>query len=100
MEGTVDHAAFYRLSALYDWDDFIYTHISARVPEHHFLIKLFGLMFEEITASSLVKVDLDGNVLISPKAAQERGTAPDEPGTQAGRRRSLARRSRLGSGAS
>src|SRR5262245_20296933 len=61
----VDLAAFYRLSALYGWDDFIYTHISARVPgpEHHFLINPFGLMFDEITASSLVKVDLDGNVI-------------------------------------
>lgn len=61
----VDLAAFYRLSTLYGWDDFIYTHISARVPgpEHHFLINPFGLMFDEITASSLVKVDLDGNVI-------------------------------------
>jgi ribulose-5-phosphate 4-epimerase/fuculose-1-phosphate aldolase len=61
----VDLAAFYRLSALFGWDDLIYTHISARVPgpEHHFLINPFGLMFEEITASSLVKVDLDGNVI-------------------------------------
>jgi ribulose-5-phosphate 4-epimerase/fuculose-1-phosphate aldolase len=60
-----DLAAFYRLSALYGWDDFIYTHISARVPgpDHHFLINPFGLMFDEITASSLVKVDLDGNVI-------------------------------------
>ena len=60
----VDLAAFYRLSAVYGWDDFIYTHISARVPgpDHHFLINPFGLTFDEITASSLVKVDLDGNV--------------------------------------
>jgi ribulose-5-phosphate 4-epimerase/fuculose-1-phosphate aldolase len=61
----VDLAAFYRLAALYGWDDFIYTHISARVPgpDHHFLINPFGLMFEEITASSLVKVDLDGTII-------------------------------------
>lgn len=61
----VDLAAFYRLSALYGWDDYIYTHISARVPgpDHHFLINPFGLMFEEITASSLVKVDIDGNII-------------------------------------
>lgn len=61
----VDLAAFYRLSALYGWDDFIFTHISARVPrpEHHFLINPYGLMFEEITASSLVKIDLDANVI-------------------------------------
>lgn len=61
----VDLAAFYRLSALYGWDDFIYTHISARVPgpSQHFLINPFGLMFDEITASSLVKVDIDGQVV-------------------------------------
>lgn len=64
-KARVDLAAFYRLSALYGWDDFIYTHISARVPgpEHHFLINPFGLMFDEITASSLVKVDIDGNII-------------------------------------
>lgn len=61
----VDLAAFYRLSALYGWDDLIFTHISARVPgpDHHFLINPFGLAFDEITASSLVKVDLDGNLI-------------------------------------
>lgn len=58
----VDLAATYRLVAHYGWDDLIFTHISARVPgpEHHFLINPYGMMFEEITASSLVKVDLDG----------------------------------------
>jgi len=57
-----DLAACYRLVALYGWDDLIFTHISARVPgpEHHFLINPYGLMFEEITASSLVKIGLDG----------------------------------------
>ena len=61
----VDLAAFYRLAALHGWDDLIFTHISARVPgpEEHFLINPFGLMFEEITASSLVKVDLAGTVI-------------------------------------
>ncbi len=61
----VDLAAFYRLSALYGWDDLIFTHISARVPgpDHHFLINPYGLGFDEITASSLVKVDLDGNLI-------------------------------------
>lgn len=61
----VDLAAFYRLSAIHGWDDLIFTHISARVPgpEHHFLINPFGLGFDEITASSLVKVDLDGNLV-------------------------------------
>ena len=58
----VDLAACYRLVAMYGWDDLIFTHISARVPgpDHHFLINPYGMMFGEITASSLVKVDLDG----------------------------------------
>jgi ribulose-5-phosphate 4-epimerase/fuculose-1-phosphate aldolase len=62
-------AACYRLVALYHWDDLIFTHISARVPgpEHHFLINPYGMLFEEITASSLVKVDLAGHkVMDSP----------------------------------
>ncbi len=61
----VDLAACYRLVALYGWDDLIFTHISARVPgpEHHFLINPYGLMFREITASSLVKVDLQGRAV-------------------------------------
>jgi ribulose-5-phosphate 4-epimerase/fuculose-1-phosphate aldolase len=61
----IDLAACYRLVALYGWDDLIFTHISARVPgpEHHFLINPYGMMFEEITASSLIKVDADGNAL-------------------------------------
>ncbi len=55
----VDLAACYRLIALYGWDDLVFTHISARVPgpEHLFLINPYGMLFEEITASSLVKVD-------------------------------------------
>jgi ribulose-5-phosphate 4-epimerase/fuculose-1-phosphate aldolase len=59
----VNLAACYRLVALYGWDDLIFTHISARVPgpEHYFLINPYGLMFNEITASNLVKVDLDGH---------------------------------------
>jgi len=61
----VDLAACYRLVALYGWSDLVFTHISARVPgpEHHFLINPYGLMFDEITASSLVKVDQDCNKL-------------------------------------
>jgi len=61
-EQRVNLAACYRLVAHYHWDDLIFTHISARVPgpEHHFLINPYGMMFEEITASSLVKVDLQG----------------------------------------
>jgi len=68
-EVRVNLAAAYRLVALYGWDDLVFTHISARVPgpEHHFLINPYGMMFEEITASSLIKVDLDGNkVSVSP----------------------------------
>ena len=62
----VDLAAAYRLVALYGWRDLIFTHISARIPgpEHHFLINPYGLMFDEITASSLVKVDQDCNKLM------------------------------------
>jgi len=58
----VDLAACYRLVALFGWDDLIFTHISARVPgpEHHFLINPYGMLFDEITASSLVKIDLQG----------------------------------------
>ncbi len=58
----IDLAAAYRAVALYGWDDLVFTHISARVPgpEHHFLINPYGLLFEEITASNLVKIDLDG----------------------------------------
>ena len=62
-ERRVDLAACYRLVARFGWDDLIFTHISARVPGpgHHFLINPYGLMFDEITASSLVKVDLEGH---------------------------------------
>ncbi len=61
----VDLAAAYRLVALHGWDDLVFTHISARVPgqEGQFLINPYGLMFDEITASSLVKVDQEGNKL-------------------------------------
>jgi ribulose-5-phosphate 4-epimerase/fuculose-1-phosphate aldolase len=59
----VDLAAAYRLVALHGWDDLIFTHLSARVPgkDHHFLINPYGLMFDEVTASSLVKIDLHGD---------------------------------------
>jgi ribulose-5-phosphate 4-epimerase/fuculose-1-phosphate aldolase len=61
----IDLAAAYRLVALFHWDDLVFTHISARVPgeEGAFLINPYGLLFEEITASSLVKVDALGNKL-------------------------------------
>ena len=59
-------AATYRLCAIYGWTDLVFTHISARLPdengEHRFLINPYGLMFEEITASSLVKIDMNGAI--------------------------------------
>jgi len=65
-----DLAAAYRLVAHYGWDDMIFTHISARVPDEqgHFLINPYGLLFDEITASSLVKVDHDGHAVIQTGA--------------------------------
>ena len=61
----VDLAAAYRLVHHFGWDDLVFTHISARVPgpEHQFLINPFGLMFDEICASNLVKIDLEGNIV-------------------------------------
>jgi ribulose-5-phosphate 4-epimerase/fuculose-1-phosphate aldolase len=62
----VDLAAAYRLVAEYGWDDLIFTHISARVSDsdHCFLINPYGMLFEEVTASSLVKIDLDGKKMM------------------------------------
>jgi ribulose-5-phosphate 4-epimerase/fuculose-1-phosphate aldolase len=63
-ETRVDLAAAYQLAAMFRWTDLIYTHFSARVPgTEHILINAYGLMFDEITASNLVKIDLKGNVL-------------------------------------
>ena len=64
-QARVDLAALYRLVALYGWDDLIFTHISMRVPEEdeHFLINPYGFLFEEITASSLVKVNPAGEII-------------------------------------
>src|SRR5712675_119557 len=63
----VDLAAAYQLGALYKWTDLIYTHFSARVPgSEDFLINAYGLMFDEITASNLVKIDHHGKVLDDP----------------------------------
>ena len=60
----VDLAACYRLLQMHGWDDLIHTHISARIPgTEHILINAFGLAFEEITASNLVKIDIDGNII-------------------------------------
>jgi ribulose-5-phosphate 4-epimerase/fuculose-1-phosphate aldolase len=63
QELRVDLAACYRLVAHYGWDDLVFTHISVRLPgpDHHFLINPYGMLFDEITASSLVKIDLHGN---------------------------------------
>ncbi len=62
----VDLAAAYRLVDYYGWTDMIFTHLSARVPgpEHHFLINPYGMTFDEVTASNLVKIDLEGNVVM------------------------------------
>src|SRR3982751_287250 len=67
-EARVDLAACYRLAARFRMTDLIYTHISARVPgpEQHFLINAYGLLFDEIKASTLVKVTLDGEVIDDP----------------------------------
>jgi ribulose-5-phosphate 4-epimerase/fuculose-1-phosphate aldolase len=60
----VDLAACYRLIALHGWDDLIYTHVSVRIPDtEHVLINAFGLRFDEITASNLVKIDMAGNIV-------------------------------------
>ncbi|MGD0676667.1 MAG: class II aldolase/adducin family protein [Polyangiaceae bacterium] len=61
----VEVAALYRLTALYGWDDFLATHISARIPgpERHFLLNPLGFWFEEVTASNLVKITLDGAIV-------------------------------------
>src|ERR1700759_14414 len=71
----VDLAAAYRLVALYGWDDLIFTHLSARVPgpEHHFLINPYNLMFEEITASSLVKIEREGKPMMGPAMVNAAG---------------------------
>ena len=73
LEGTVsaeewqtrvDLAAAYRLVAHFHWDDLVFTHITAKIPgTEHFLINPYGLMFDEMTASSLIKIDIEGNVL-------------------------------------
>jgi len=68
-QARVDLAACYRLVDRYGMTDMIYNHITARVPgpEHHLLINLYGLTYKEITASSLVKIDLDGEIVWKPE---------------------------------
>ncbi len=70
-----DLAALYRLVAHHRMTDWIYTHISARLPgpEHHFLINQYGVLFEEMTASELVKIDLDGNIIEQPGLSGQSG---------------------------
>ncbi|HEY4350818.1 MAG TPA: class II aldolase/adducin family protein, partial [Paraburkholderia sp.] len=65
QQTRIDLAAAYRLAALNGWDDLIYTHISASVPGEpgHFLINPFGLAFDEVCASNLVKIDIAGNIV-------------------------------------
>jgi ribulose-5-phosphate 4-epimerase/fuculose-1-phosphate aldolase len=64
----IELAAAYRYFAHMHWDEIIFNHITVKVPSpdphvHHFLVNPFGLMFDEVTASSLVKIDIDGNVV-------------------------------------
>ncbi|HZZ06131.1 class II aldolase/adducin family protein, partial [Paraburkholderia sp.] len=65
QQTRIDLAAAYRLAALNGWDDLVYTHISASVPGEpgHFLINPFGLAFDEVCASNLVKIDIEGNIV-------------------------------------
>lgn len=72
-----DLAACYRLFVKYGWTDLIFTHLSARVPgePHHYLINPYGLLFQEITASNLIKVDFSGNVVSGDYPYNEAGHA-------------------------
>lgn len=65
-KARVELAAAFRLAAHFGWDDTLATHMSARLPDGSFLMNPFGLMFDEITASQLMRMDLDGNVLEIP----------------------------------
>lgn len=73
----VDLAACYRLFVKYGWTDLIFTHLSARVPGHEdqYLINPYGLLFDEITASSLIKVDFEGNVISGEHPVNSAGHA-------------------------
>ena len=66
-QARLDLAATYRLVDLYGMTDLIYNHITLRIPgTDHLLINLYGLLYREITASSLAKIDLQGNILWKP----------------------------------
>ena len=71
----IDLAAMFRLTAMHGWDDTIWNHITARVPgsDHHFYMHRFGLSYEEVCASNLIKVDEEGNVLEGPKDVNTAG---------------------------
>ena len=71
----IDLAAMFRLTAHYGWDDTIWNHITARVPgsDHHFYMHRFGLMYDEVNASNLIKVDEEGNVLEGPSDVNTAG---------------------------
>ncbi|NEP18852.1 MAG: aldolase [Leptolyngbya sp. SIO4C1] len=71
----IDLAAMFRLTAMFGWDDTIWNHITARVPgsDHNFLMHRFGLLYEEVSASNLIKVDEHGNVLEGPKDVNTAG---------------------------
>jgi ribulose-5-phosphate 4-epimerase/fuculose-1-phosphate aldolase len=68
-EARVDLAACFRLADHYGMSDMIYTHITARAPDNpnHFLLNLHGLLFEEMTASSFMRVDINGNIIVKPE---------------------------------
>lgn len=76
-QARCDLAACYRLFVRYGWTDLIFTHLSTRVPgePNHYLINPYGLLFEEITASKLIKVDFDGNVISGDFPYNEAGHA-------------------------
>ena len=71
----IDLAAMFRLTAMFGWDDTVWNHITARVPgsDHNFLMHRFGLLYEEVSASNLIKVDENGNVLEGPKDVNTAG---------------------------
>jgi len=67
-QARVDLAAMYRLAAHFNYDDTVWNHITMRVPgsDHDFFLNKFGLLYNEVTASNIIKVDSDGNVLEGP----------------------------------
>ena len=74
-QARIDLAALYRLAAHFGYDDLIWNHITMRVPgtDHQFLLNKFGLLYNEVTASNLIKVDENGNVLSGPRDVNTAG---------------------------